>query len=132
MKRFGLAFGVIISLVLAGCQSTKEPGVTSSGRSQWAMVGADTKTTTEAARVVLEEAGLKEVRADSTMLDGTATGRKADGSEIKVSIKRKGEGASEVTTTVGALGSPTLGAEITRKIADRAQKAADARPANAR
>jgi hypothetical protein len=126
----GAAF--CVAVMAAGCSSSKEEGVTSSYRSQWTMVGADTRTTTEAARAVLEEQGLKEIKADSTMVDGTAEGRKADGTEIKVSIKKKGEGASEITTTVGALGSPTLGAEITRKIADRAQKAADARPAGAR
>jgi hypothetical protein len=120
-------------MAAGGCQSRKEPGVTSSYRSQWTTVSADTRTTTEAARAVLESQGLKDVRADATNVDGTASAKKADGTEIKVSVRKKGEGASEVTTTVGALGDPTLGAEITRRISETAQTLdGSPRPAGAR
>jgi hypothetical protein len=115
-------------VLVAGCQSTKEPGVTSSYHSQWTTVNADTRATTDAARAVLQEQGLRDVAADSTNVDGKATAKKADGTEVKITVRKKGENASEVTTTVGTVGDPTLGAEIVRRIKDRVEGNA-ARPA---
>jgi Protein of unknown function (DUF3568) len=123
-----LVTGFILTAGPFACQSTKEPGVTSSYHSQWSSVSADTRTTTEAARAVLQEQGLRDVRADATNVDGTASAKKADGTEVKISVRKKGENLSEVTTTVGTVGDPTLGAEIVRRIKDRVEGNA-ARPA---
>jgi hypothetical protein len=120
---FAAALGVALVLAFGplACESSKEPGVTSSYRSQWTTIAADTKATTDAARAVLESEGLKEIKAESTMVDGTASGKKADGTPVKVSIKKKGDNYSEVTATVGTVGDPAIGAEIVRKIKERAE-----------
>ena len=117
-----LTLAVVLALATGplACQSS-EPGVTTSLRSQWTTVKADTKATTEAARAVLEAEGLKEVKAESTMFDGTASGKKADGTNIKVSIKKASDNYSEVTATVGTMGDSEIGAEIVRKIKQRAE-----------
>jgi hypothetical protein len=115
-----IAFVVAIGTGPLGCQS-KEAGVTTSLRSQWTTVKADTKKTTEAAKAVLEGEGLKDVKAESTMYDGTAQGKKADGTEIKVSVKKTSDNYSEVTATVGAMGDQSIGADIVKKIKDRVE-----------
>jgi len=119
-----VALTLAIALALAtgplACQSS-EPGVSTSGRSQWTTVKADTKATTDAARAVLESEGLKEVKAESTMYDGVATGKKADGTAVKVSIKKSSDNYSEVTATVGTMGDSEIGAEIVRKIKQRVE-----------
>ena len=106
--------------VTLACQSHHEEGVTSSYHSQWTEVAADTKTTTDAAKAVLESQGLKDVKASSTGVDGTAEGKKADGTKVSVSVKKKGSG-SEVSVTVGTLGDPALGADIAKSTKDKAE-----------
>ena len=103
----------------AACQSHHEEGVTSSYRSQWTNVAADTRTTTDAAKAALEGDGLKDVKASSTTLDGAAEGKKADGQQIAVAIKKTDTG-SQVSVTVGTLGDPAVGAELANKIKDKA------------
>jgi hypothetical protein len=102
------------------CQSSHEEGVKTSYRSQWTNVSADPEDATEAARAVLEAEGLKEVQANSTNVDGTATGKMADGTKVNVAIARQKNAGSEVSVTVGTMGDPVLGAEIARKIKERA------------
>jgi hypothetical protein len=70
---------------------------------------------------VLEEDGLKEVRADATNVDGKATAKMADGTKVTVSVEKKGDRASQVSVNVGTMGSPTLGAEIAKKTKMRAE-----------
>src|SRR5688572_17840259 len=82
MRGLGFVAAFVLAAGLAGCQSTHEEGVKSNLRTQWTDVSADTKTTTEAARAVLEEDGLKEVRADATNVDGKATAKMADGTKV--------------------------------------------------
>lgn len=108
------------SVAFVGCQSKHEEGVKSNLRSQWTMVAADTTTTTEAAKGVLEERGLKGVMGESTKVDGKATGKKSDGTEVKVTINKEGTG-SEVNVTVGTIGDPSLGAEIAKAIKMKAE-----------
>jgi hypothetical protein len=121
MKTAVLAIvSAILFLGSAACQSHHEEGVTSSYHSQWTDVAADTKTTTDAAQAVLTDQGLKDVKAQSTNVDGTAEGKKADGTRVAVTIQRKDAG-SQVSVTVGTLGDPALGAEIAKKIKDRAE-----------
>lgn len=115
-----LVLGMMLALGSGGCQSHHEEGVTSSYHSQWTNVAADTKTTTDAAKAVLEGDGLKDVKASSTSVDGTAEGKKADGTVVSASIKKIDTG-SEVSITVGTLGDPTYGAELAKKIKDKAE-----------
>lgn len=110
-----------LSLVIAGCQSSHEKGVTSNYRTQWTSVGADVKTTTNAAEAALNEAELKDVASSATSVDGSASGRKADGTKVDVSIRKEKESRSEVSVTVGRMGDPELGAELVRKIKERAE-----------
>ena len=112
--------GTMLVLASGACQSHHEEGVTSSYHSQWTNVAADTKTTTDAAKAVLEGDGLKDVKASSTSVDGTAEGKKADGTVVSASIKKIDTG-SEVSITVGTLGDPTYGAELAKKIKDKAE-----------
>jgi hypothetical protein len=117
-----LVFVVLAGALLVGaCKSTHEEDVKSNMRTQWTTVNADTEATTSAAKSVLEDEELKEVSASSTALDGKASGKKADGTKIDVTIKRKAEKSSEVSVTVGAMGSPTLGANIAKRIKDKAE-----------
>ena len=67
---FVAAFVLAAGLIGAGCQSTHEEGVKSNMHTQWTDVMADTKTTTDAAKAVLMEEGLKDVSAESTNMDG--------------------------------------------------------------
>ena len=45
----------------------------------------------------------------------------ADGKKVTVSVKKKGESMSQVSVNVGAMCSPSAGAEIARKIKTRAE-----------
>jgi len=114
------AIAVMLSLGLSACKSSHEEGVKSSYRSQWTAVNADTRVTTDAAKAVLEAEGLKDIKAESTMVDGKASGKMADDTKVSVDIRKK-DATSEVTVVVGTLGSPELGAEIARKIKDKAE-----------
>jgi hypothetical protein len=115
-----LVCGTVL-LTLSACKSSHEEGVKSSYRSQWVTVSADTQNTTEAAKAVLEAEGLKDVRASSTNVDGKASGKKADDTKVSVSIEKTGDKTSQVSVNVGTLGDPSLGAEIAKKIKDRAE-----------
>jgi hypothetical protein len=110
-----------LGLLASACQSTHEKGVTSNLRTQWTDVSADTKTTTDAARDVLKDEGLQDVNATSTNVDGKATAKKADGTEVDVTVTKTGEKKSQVSVTVGTIGEPKLGADIARKIKDKAE-----------
>ena len=122
-KHFTVVTAAIIAMfALSACQSTHESGVKSSYRTQWTKVAADPKKTTEAASAVLAQDGLKDITTSSTNIDGLVTGRKADGTKVKVSIQKQKDAGSEVSVNVGALGDPALGAELARKIKDRAER----------
>jgi hypothetical protein len=110
---------VSVALLAAACKSSQE-GVKSNVMTQWTTVNADTAKTTDAARAVLEAEGLKDVTASSTNVDGKASGKKADGTKVTVSVEKKGA-MSEVSVNVGKMGDPSLGAEIARKIKDRVE-----------
>ena len=108
-------------LTMPGCQSTHEKGVTSNYRSQWTNVRADVKTTTKAAESALNEAELKDVTSSSTNVDGSASGKKSDGTKVHVAVRKEKESSSQVSVTVGQMGDPELGAELARKIKERAE-----------
>lgn len=116
-----LSIAAALAIALGACQSHHQEGVTSSYHSQWTTVAADPKTTTDAAKAVLEAEGLKDVKASSTNVDGTAEGKKADDTKVSVAVKKTDSGSSEVSVTVGILGDPSLGAEIAKKIKAKAE-----------
>lgn len=111
---------LLLAAAIFGCASHHEEGVKSDYRTQWTQVAADTKTTTAAARSVLEASDLKDVTASSTEVDGSASGKKADGTKVKVDIEKNDNG-SKVSVTVGTLGDPSLGASYAAKIKARAE-----------
>src|SRR4051812_15465453 len=117
-----LVLALLVAPLFVGCSSTHEEGVSSNMRKQWQVVGGDVKTTTDAAKAVLEEEGLKDITASNTSVDGKASGKKADGTTIDITVTKKSEATSEVTALVGTMGSPTYGAEIVKKIRDRVEK----------
>ena len=123
MRGFGFvaAFVLAAGLIGAGCKSTHEEGVKSNMRTQWTDVMADTKTTTDAAKAVLQEEGLKDVSGESTNMDGKATAKMADGTKVTATVAKKGDNKSQVSVNVGTMGSPTRGAEIAKKIKMRAE-----------
>ena len=112
---------IVTGLALVACQSSHQEGVKSDYRAQWTSVKANTSATTEAAREVLETEGLKDVKANSTNVDGNATAKKADGTKVNVTIKKESDTSSQVSVVVGTIGDPALGAELARKIKDRAE-----------
>src|SRR5215207_10131649 len=99
MRGFGFvaAFVLAAGLIGTGCKSTHEEGVKSNLRTQWTDVSADVKTTTDAARAVLDSEGLKDVSADSTNMDGKATAKMADGTKVTATVAKKGEKMSQVS-----------------------------------
>ena len=112
---------VVLGFAVTACTSTKQEGVKTNYMSQWTMVNANTAATTDAAKSVLEDEGLKDVNASSSKVDGKATGKKADGTKVNVAIAKKSDSSSEVSVTVGTMGDPSLGAEIAKKIKDKAE-----------
>ncbi|MBC8105690.1 MAG: DUF3568 family protein [Anaerolineae bacterium] len=120
-KLLPLSLFLFASIVLAGCQSKHQEGVTSDYRAQWMSVNADTTTSTEAARAVLADEGLKDIQASSTNVDGRVTGKKADNTQVTVTIKKQTDTTSQVSVVVGTVGQPALGAELARKIKDRVE-----------
>ena len=112
----------LILLTLIGCKSSTQEGVSTNGRTQWTTVSGDVAKVTAAAESVLKEYNLKDVESHATTLDGSAKGSKADGTSISVLV-RKATAGCEVTVNVGTLGDPKLGAEIAKKIKDKAEAA---------
>ena len=123
MRRLALVMTCVAVLCVAfACKSAHEEGVTSSIRSQWTDVNADAEKATEAANAVLMEEGLKDVKYSATSYDGKASGKMADGTKVTVTVKREPKAEmSQVSVNVGAMGSPSLGANIAKKIKMRAE-----------
>jgi hypothetical protein len=116
-----VAFLLTAFIAASGCKSTHEEGVKSNLRTQWTTVAADVEKTTEAAKDVLEDQGLRNVESTATNLDGKATSKMADDKKITVTVKRKKDAGSEVSVNVGTLGDPAIGAEIAKKIKMKAE-----------
>ena len=121
----GLSAALLLSAAMAnvGCESGHQPNVTSDYRSQWTDVAADTKTVTAAAEQVFKENELTDVSSQSTMVDGMASGVTADKTKIQAAIKKTDSG-SQLSITVGKLGSPKMGADLVTKIKQVAEKKA--------
>jgi hypothetical protein len=110
----------LVAAALIGCASHHQEGVTSDIKTQWTTVNADPSKTTEAAKTVLMDYNLTDINAHSTGVDGMATGKKADGTVITVTIQKQDNG-SQVSVNVGMLGDPSLGADIAKKVKARAE-----------
>lgn len=123
MKRFFAAAVLAVSTItFVGCASSHEEGVKSNLLSQWAEVNASVAETTDAAKAVFEDEGLKEIKAASTKVDGKASGKKADGTDITATVGwDKEKSVSTVTVKVGMTGDSGLGAELARKIKTKAE-----------
>jgi hypothetical protein len=128
MRRMGwvTAFSLGLGLLAAGavgtgCKSTHESGVKSNLHSQWTDVSANTQMTTDAAKSVLNDQGLKDVSGSATNVDGKATGKMADGTKVNVDVKKMTDKSSQVSVTVGTMGDPKLGAEIAKKVKMKAE-----------
>ncbi|MEL7089636.1 MAG: DUF3568 family protein [Planctomycetota bacterium] len=113
----GLALALVCGSagLMTGC-STDAPGIKSNYVQQWTLVSGSVEEATAAAEDVLGEYDLKDVKTQSTKLDGMATGEMADGTEINVDIRKATDETSEVTVRVGTAGDPALGIEIAEKI----------------
>jgi hypothetical protein len=116
--RLCAAVAAVSLVALPACQ-TDDPSVTSNYRSQWSTVSGGPSDVTEAAKDVLEDLQLKEIESSSTNIDGWASGKTADGTKVKVDVKKAGETSSEVSVTVGTMGDPTLGKEILNRLQQR-------------
>ena len=122
MKLASMMVGLVAAIALVGgCKSSGEPDVKTNKLSQWTTVAANTADTTAAAEAVLKDEGLKDVSGSSTNVDGKAMAKKADGTEVKVSVEKKSDKISEVTVKVGSMGDSDLGAHLARKIKERAE-----------
>jgi hypothetical protein len=122
MMKYALFVCALLSLgffASTGCTSSKDPGVKSNYLMQWVNVEGNTKATTEAAKDVLAEYGLKDITASSTSVDGKVTGKKADGTKITVDVEKITDKTSKAKVSVGTVGDPALGEEICKKIKDR-------------
>ena len=117
----GLSAALLFGMIGVGCESMNQQGVKSDLHSQWVDVYADVETTTNAAKQVFTDDKLTDVSAQSTMVDGEASGVTADKTKIYASVKKADKG-SQVSIQVGTLGSPKMGAEYAAKIKQIAEK----------
>jgi hypothetical protein len=113
-------FAVAAAVMLSACASSQS-GVKTNYHSQWSDVRADVKSTTTAAEQVLNDSELKDVKSSATGVDGSASGKKADGTKVNVSIRKQGDNKSQVSVTVGTMGDPSLGADLAKRIKERAE-----------
>ena len=116
-----VAAALMLGLSGAACSSTHQSGVTSDYRTQWTDVHANTRATTDAAKAVLNDNGLKNVTANSTEVDGHATAQKADGTKVNVTVQKQSDTKSQVSVVVGTVGEPKLGADLAKQIKQRAE-----------
>ncbi len=96
---------------LVACKTDLD-GAKNNYRSQYKTYDVDIATATEAAKDVLNDLELREVEATHTTIDGQATAKTADDTEVTVNVTRVTEGRSEVAVYVGNLGNPKLGNRI--------------------
>ncbi len=104
---------------MIGCASRHEQGVKSNYRQQWTAVAADTKTTTEAARAVLEERELIDLTATATAGDGVASGKPAAGRRSASTSRRRTPAAR--SRSPSAPSATALAAELASEIKARAE-----------
>jgi hypothetical protein len=106
---------IAVSAFLAACETT-EPGVRSSGFEQFATIDRGTAEATRAAEEVLRDLGLQDVASSSTNVDGWATGKMADGTQVKVTLKRDFDNISGISVRVGSIGDTSLGKDIISRV----------------
>ena len=118
MAALALSVGFVL-VSTSGCTSSKDPGVKSNYLMQWVNVEGDTTATTNAAKDVLTDMGMKDITAQSTTVDGRAIGKTAEGTKITIDVEKITDKTSKVKTTVGTVGDPALGEDICKKIKDK-------------
>lgn len=125
LSRTRIAFAslALVALATLGCKSQHEEGVKTDFMRNWVTVGANTVATTDAAKAVLADEGLRDVTASSTNVDGTASAMQADGTKVNVTVTKVNDMSSTVTVKVGSLGigNGKLSSEIAAKIKARAE-----------
>ncbi|MGC4031855.1 MAG: hypothetical protein QM754_09015 [Tepidisphaeraceae bacterium] len=123
MKFSTLSAGAIaaLSLIAVGCQSGRNPEVTSNYHAQWIDVSADVETTTAAAKQVFADDKLTDVSSQADKVRGEASGVLADKTKVWASVKKTDTG-SQVSVQVGKVGNPTVGADYAVKIKQIAEK----------
>ncbi len=120
LRKIALAVVVAgLSVGMTGCK-TDQAGVKSGVRGQYADVNASVPKTTDAAKSVFTSQDLKDVVGTNTQIDGKVTGKKADGTVITADISRLTDSTSQVTVTIGMMGTmggnSGLGADLAAKI----------------
>ena len=122
----------LVALVLAvgsyGCASSSDKSVKTNYKTQWTTVKGDVKATTSAAEAVLKDYDLLETKSSATNIDGMASGKKANGTKVDVTVTKATDTTSNLSVEVGALGDPSLGTEIARKIKARTEGSATTKP----
>jgi hypothetical protein len=111
---------LVVAMGIIGCSMRKKTGIKTTHRSQWTTVNADVATTISAAEAVLNEMEFLKVKASNTSVDGVASANKADGTKIRVNLKKKGSG-TQVSVSIGIAGEPKLGADILKRIKAKAE-----------
>lgn len=117
MRKVTTAVAALTAMTLLGfgCASHHQENVTSDYLSQWTMVDADVETVTSAAKQVFMDDKLTDVSAESTKVDGRASGMTADKTKIQATIGKTDTGV-KLTISVGKLGDPKMGANYATKI----------------
>lgn len=122
-----IALLVAVVVALAACMTT-EPGVRSSGFEQYTTIERGTSESTKAAEEVLRDLGLQDVAASSTNVDGWASGKMADGTLVKVTLKRVWDNLSDISVKVGSFGDTPLGTDIIARVRNKLGIAPPAEP----
>jgi hypothetical protein len=125
--RFALG-ALVLAVALYGCASSSDKSVKTNYKTQWTTVKGDVKSTTSAAEAVLKDLDLLEVKSSATNVDGMASGKKANGAKVDISVTRATDTTSNLSVEVGSLGDPSLGTDIARKIKARTEGSATTKP----
>lgn len=121
LSTLGASAVAALSLIAVGCQSGRNPEVTSSYKSQWINVNADVETTTAAAKQVFADDKLTDVSSQADKVKGEASGVMADKTKVWASIEKTDAG-SQLSVQVGKIGDPKVGADYAVKIKQIAEK----------
>ena len=121
---------VAFVVIITACQTT-EPGVRSTGFEQYTTIERGTAEATKAAEEVLHDLGLQDVTSSSTNIDGWASGKMADGTPVKVTLKRQWDNLSDIYVKVGSVGDTSLGKDIIAKVRSKLGVTPPAEPAPA-
>jgi hypothetical protein len=112
----------VLSMSLAGCATSPEPGVTSRMGSVETEIDALPQDVAQASSEVLSEMNLFVIRSEASRLNGNVLARSPQDERVEVSIDNSGEGASTVSVDAGGnFWNRDQGVELTilRRIRER-------------